>query len=341
MKVTINDVAKIANVSPSTVSRVIAGNARISEETRNKVLKIMKELNYHPNIIARSLANKSTKIIGVIVPGTTEKAFQHPFLPEILRGIASAASKSKYKILISSATSINEEKETIDELVNGAITEGIILLASRVKDPCIKEMMKLKFPFVVVGRPSEEDKINWVDNNNLAISYELTKHFLDQGHKEIAFLGFSKDHMVTVDRLEGYKKALEDYNITLQPHLVVEGEFIDDTGYNLAKKLSESGSMPSAVIACDDLLAFGVIKYLNEKGLRVPQDVAVAGFNNVPLSDYFVPSLTSVEVNAFNLGYQAFQLLMNNISSNLTSINRSIVSARLVIRESSLFKKSF
>jgi len=339
MKVTINDVAKIANVSPSTVSRVIAGNPRISEETREKVLKIMKELNYYPNIIARSLANKSTKIIGVIVPGTTEKAFQHPFLPEILRGIASAASKNKYKILISSATSIKEEKETIDELANGAITEGIILLTSRVKDPCIQEMMKLRFPFVVVGRPSQEDKINWVDNNNSSISYELTRHFLDQGHKEIAFLGFSKEYMVTVDRLEGYKKALEEYNIKFDSKLVVEGEFIDDTGYSLAKKLFERGKKPSAIIACDDLLAFGVIKYLNEKGIKVPQDIAVAGFNNVPLSDYFVPSLTSVEVNAFNLGYQAFQLLMNSISSNLTSINRSIVSAELIIRESSLKKK--
>jgi len=107
----------------------------------------------------------------------------------------------------------------------------------------------------------------------------------------------------------------------------------------LPKKLFERGKKPSAIIACDDLLAFGVIKYLNEKGIKVPQDIAVAGFNNVPLSDYFVPSLTSVEVNAFNLGYQAFQLLMNSISSNLTSINRSIVSAELIIRESSLKKK--
>ncbi len=336
MTVTINDIAKAAKVSPSTVSRVIANNSRISKATTEKVLKIMKEMNYHPNIIARSLASKSTQIIGVVVPGSTEKAFQHPFFPEILRGIASVAYKNGYNILISSTSDINEEKRIIKEFAKGGITEGIVLMTSRLNDPSVSELMKLNFPFVVVGRPQKENEVNWVDNNNFSISYELTNHFISQGYKKIAFLGVSSEYTVTVDRLEGYKKALHDNNILFDNDFVVEGEFIDDTGYDLMNKLFTKEIVPEGVIACDDLLAFGVIKAISDKGLDVPGDIAVAGFNNVPLADYFMPSLTSVEVNAFNLGLKAFELLLADIKSEQKSFNRAIIPAELVIRKSSL-----
>ncbi|MCX8128745.1 MAG: LacI family transcriptional regulator [Clostridia bacterium] len=338
MGVTINDIAKVANVSPSTVSRVIANNPRISIATREKILKIMKDMNYHPNMIARSLANKSTKIVGLVVPGTTEKAFQHPFIPEIIRGIISVAHKNDYKILISSATSIKEEKQIVNDLANGGIAEGIILLASRVNDPTITELSKKEFPFVVVGRPSNDQAVNWVDNNNYSIAYNLTKHFIDQGHKRIALIGFSSGVVVTLDRLKGYKKALEDHNIAFDEDLTIEGKFIDDTGYEQMKKLMDKKTGPTGVIACDDFLAFGAIKYLTESGLKIPEDVAVAGFNNTPLSDHFIPPLTSVEVNAFSLGSNAFELLTVGINSDYKSYNRAIVPAELVIRQSTLRK---
>lgn len=338
MGITINDIAKAAKVAPSTVSRVIAGNPRISSATRERVLKIMKEMNYHPNMIARSLASRSTKIVAVIVPGTTEKAFQHPFFPEILSGIVSVAHKNQYNILISSVTSLKEERKIVNDFIKGGIAEGIILMTSRVKDPSISELTKTDFPFVVVGRPANENEMNWVDNNNLSISYELTEHLIMQGHKKIAFIGVSPEFIVTLDRLEGYKKALKDYNLPIDENLIIKGRFIDDTGYELMKKIPDNGPLPTGVIACDDLLAFGAIKWLMEHGLRVPDDIAVAGFNNVPLSDYFVPSLTSVEVNAFDLGTKALELLMTNINSKTKSYNRAIVPAQLVLRNST-FKK--
>ena len=333
---TINDIAKVANVSPSTVSRVVANNSRISRTTSDKVQKIMKEMNYHPNIIARSLASKSTKIIGVIVPGTTEKAFQHPFFPEILRGIGSVAYKNGYNILISSINDVGEEKRIAKEFAVGGITEGIILMTSRVKDPAVSELMKMNFPFVVVGRPQKDNEVNWVDNNNFSIGYELTQHFIKQEHKRIAFLGVSKDYTVTTDRLQGYKKALQDNKLPIDEKLIIEGKFIDDTGYDLMKKLLDSRIIPTGVIACDDLLAFGAIKAITENGLCVPNDIAVAGFNNVPLSDYFLPPLTSVEVNAFSLGSKAFELLLASMKSEHKSFNRAIIPAELVIRKSTL-----
>lgn len=334
MRVTLNDIAKIAKVSTSTVSRAIANNPKISAATREKVFKIMKELNYHPNIIARSLANKSTRIIGIIIPGMAETAFQNPFFPEVLRGVSSVAHKHKYNVLISNVSNLEEEKQTINQFVHGGITEGIILLVSRVGDPSVAELTKLRFPFVVIGKPENESEVNWVDNNNFTIGYELTKHFIQQGHRKIAFLGVSSNYIVTLDRLNGYKKALEDNGISIDESLIVESKFIEDNGYELMKQLFERGKEPTGVMAGDDLLAFGAMKYINEQGLKVPDDIGVSGFNNVPLANYSIPPLTSVEVNPFLLGSKAFELLLAAINSDYKSYNRAIVPAELVIRES-------
>lgn len=335
MRVTINDVAKAANVSPSTVSRVIANNPRIGQETTERVLKIMKEMNYHPNIIARSLANKSTRIIGVVVPANTEKAFQHPFYPELLRGIGSVANKYKYKLLLSSIDSPSEEKDVIRELSRSGITEGVILLASRVNDPTIKELKKIHFPFVVVGRPEKEDEVNWVDNNNFNAGYEITRHFIKNGHKRIAFLGLAPEFIVTTDRLKGYKKALEESGLNIDEGLILESKFIEHT--TDSKKMMElllSSKKPTGIVACDDFLAFGAMKVINECGLKVPEDISVAGFNNVPLASYSIPPLTTVDVNAFGLGAKAFELLYAGISSKHKSFNRTIVPTEVIIRES-------
>ncbi len=336
MGVTINDIAKIANVAPSTVSRVIANSPRISAETRERVQKIMKEMNYHPNMIARSLANKSTKIIGLVVQGATEKAFGHPFMSEIVRGIISVAHRYGYKILISSADNLDEEKELISDLSKGGAVEGIILTASRIKDPSIMELKKQKFPFVLIGRPADDELVNWVDNNNVSISYDLTKHFIEQGHKEIAFLGLSPDFIVTLDRYEGYKKALEESGIEVKSEYAAESKFLDAPGYDMMKELFDRGQKPTAVICCDDYIAFGAARFLSEQGLAVPDDVAIAGFNNTPLAEHFIPSLTSVDINAAILGSSAFEMLYNTIHKNIKGFNRTIIPSDIIIRKSSI-----
>ena len=337
MKITtINDVAKEAGVATSTVSRVLADSPRISTETKERVLKIIKELDYHPNIIARSLASRTTKIVAILIPELTEKAFKHPFYPEVIRGITATSQKYDYNILLTSATDINEEEKYIKELVNGGIVSGLIMLASRSNDSCIEELKKSKLPFVVVGRPQIEDNINWVDNNNVSIAYELTMHLINQGHKKIAFVGLTPEYVVALDRFEGYKKALLDNDIEIDTNLVLNGMFIDDSGYELAKKLDTIGGPYTAVIACDDLIAFGIIKYLKEKGLHIPDDVAVAGFNNFLLCDYFSPPLTSVKVNEFDLGSKAFQILYSNIESKVKRYDSSIIPAELIVRKSTL-----
>lgn len=333
---TINDIAKAANVSPSTVSRVIANSQLISEATREKVKEIMKQMNYHPNMIARSLVNKSTKIIGTLIPGTSEKAFQHPFFPEILRGITTSANKHGYNILLSNAGSPEEEASVISEMVSGGIAEGIILMTSRTNNSPVKDLVSRDFPFVMVGRPDAKNKddICWVDNDNFKAGYELTKYFIEKGRREIALIGTSPDYMVTIDRLNGYKKALEKYNIPFNPDLIVNGKFMDGNGYEMTRALMQKNQHFSGLIACDDFQAYAAIHYLMEKGLKVPQNVAVAGFNNVTLSEYNIPSLTSVEVNAYSLGVRAFELLLYMLKGNQSHKINEYVPTEIITRKS-------
>lgn len=336
MPVTINDIAKAANVSPSTVSRVIANSGLIGEKTRKKVIKIMKEMDYHPNMIARSLVSKSTKIIGAVLPGTSEKSFQHPFFPEIIRGLTSEAAQYGYRILLSNFGGASEESATIDELVNGQIAEGLVIMSSRLNDRSVSDLVSKKFPFVMVGRPESdfEDQIDWVDNDNVAAGYRLTKRFISRGCKKIAFIGVSPDYMVTVDRLAGYKKALAEDCIPFDERLIVDGKFMDDNGYEMVKELFSRDVKPDGIIAGDDFQAVAAIKYLNGMGVKVPDEIFVAGFNNVPLAAFYIPSLTSVEVYPCRLGKRAFDILHERIEDRSRHAHHEFIAADIVARKS-------
>lgn len=334
MAVTIKDIAKAADVSPSTVSRVIAENPRISGETSRRVKKIMQEMNYHPNFLARSLASKTTKIVGTLIPGSTEKALQHPFFAEVLRGVTSKAYKFGYNILISSAETEREEKELIGEYAKSGITEGIILMTSRKKDAVIKELSEISFPFVLVGTPESGYDVNYVDNDNVEAGYKITKHLISRGHKRIAFIGVSDQYLVLRDRFEGYQKALAENGIKPDEALTVSGVFMSGGGAELTRKLLSRRKAFSGLIAADDFMAFEAMKVLKENGLNVPGDVAVAGFNNVQLSSYFSPSLTSVDINAFTLGEKAFEMIFNSLENPEQTPSNAKVGTNVIIRES-------
>lgn len=335
---TINDIAKAANVAPSTVSRVIANSHLISEKTRERVLAIMKEMDYHPNMIARSLVRQSTHIIGMMIPGTSEKAFQIPFFAEILRGITAKAGQHGYRILLSNIGDSEEEMNSINELVNGRIVEGIILMTSRLNDQSVDELVSMDFPFVIVGRPeaANEEKLNWVDNDNCEAGYMLTRHFIETGHRKIAFIGLSNEHMVMLDRFCGYKKALAEFGLPYNDKLIVQGHFMEDkdNGYAMMQTLMERKEPFSGVIASDDFQAFSAINFLTEHGLSVPGDIAVAGFNNVPQSEYYVPSLTSVEVHPYQLGERSFEILFKCLEDKQSDRIHQFVKVDLIKRRS-------
>lgn len=331
MGITIKDVAKEAKVSPSTISRVLSGNPKISDETKEKVMKVVKKLNYHPNAIARSLANNSTSTIGLILPNEAEDLFKNPFFIQIMTGISVYAQKAGYYLIYSFGKNEKEELNIIRNYTNSKMVDGVILLTSRTDDKCIEYLKKKNYPFVVVGRPDETEGVLWVDNDNFDAMYKVVNKIILKGHKDIAFIGGTEDWNVSKDRLEGYKKAISIHGIKLDDRLIIhKADFCEYSGYSAMMEILQY-KKPSAVVATDDLLAFGVIKALKERDL---ENISVIGFNNTPLSEYQSPPLTSVEINSDKLGYYAAKLLLDKLTKENSNINYYIVDTNLIERES-------
>ncbi|KPU27650.1 LacI family transcriptional regulator [Caloranaerobacter sp. TR13] len=334
MPVTIKDVAKLAKVSPSTVSRVIADHPKISDETKKKVFEAMKKLNYHPNAIARSLANKSTRTLGLILPNAEEDLFINPFFVQVMRGISVYAQKKGYYIMYTYSNNENEEIDFIKNYIYSKWVDGIILLTVRENDKCIEYLKENgKYPFVVVGRPEKSDGILWVDNDNFKAMYDVVNYLINKGHRDIAFVGGPHNLNVTKDRLDGYLRALKVHGISVDEKLIYEEvDFTETRGYETMMEILEYKE-PSAVVTTDDLLAFGVLKAIKEKSTS---KIAVVGFNNTPLAEYQQPKLTSVDIKAEKLGYYAAKLLIKKLENEDVETNHYIIDTELIERESTI-----
>lgn len=335
MSVTIKDVAKAANVAPSTVSRVIADSPRISEKTKRKVRQVMKELGYHPNFIARSLASQSTNVIGIVFPGSGNLAFQNPFYSEVLRGISEGVHHKHYGIQLTTGTTEDEIYEDVVRMVQGRRVDGVIMLYSKINDKIIHYLRDKKFPFVVIGKPYEDaEQITHIDNDNITAAKEATKHLLNLGHTRIGFIGGSKDLMVTVTRLEGYKRALQEYNIPIREDYIIHEEFLISGGKQGVLEIMSTSEPPTALVVADDLMAMGVLRTLHLMGYEIPGSVSVVSFNNALFSELSTPPLTTVDINILELGIQSVKHLLAIIENPEEPIKRVIVPHKLIIRSS-------
>ncbi|MFA9397562.1 MAG: LacI family DNA-binding transcriptional regulator [Clostridiaceae bacterium] len=331
MSVTIKDVAREADVSPSTVSRVIANNSKISDETKERVNKAIKKLDYYPNVIARSLANNSTKILGLVLPNSAENSFENPFFIQAMAGISIYAQRKGYNIMYSFGKDDEDELSLVKKYTNSKLVDGIILLVSKSKDSCINYLKESKFNFVVVGRPENENNVLWVDNDNFDAMRKAVNIVINKGYKSFAYIGGPKHWTVSKDRLAGFKQALIDNNIPIEEDIIIEQkEFNEAMGYEAMKKILLSKT-PEAVITTDDLLAFGALRMIRKEKLK---NIGLVGFNNTPLSIYQNPSLSSVDINSEKLGYRAAKLLINSIEKEENRVNHYIVDTKLMERTS-------
>ncbi|MBW8349936.1 LacI family DNA-binding transcriptional regulator [Bacillus sp. IITD106] len=335
MSITIKDVAKYANVAPSTVSRVIADSPRISEETKKRVREAMKELGYHPNLIARSLASKSTSVLGLVMPESADVIFQNPFFSNVLQGLSESAHEKMYALQMTTGKTEDEILQEVEHMVQGGRVDGIVLLTSRVEDKLMNYLFKSKFPFVVIGKPFKNaEQITHVDNDNFRAAKEATKYLIKLKHEKIGFIGGSLNLVVTIDRLLGYEKALRDAGIELKDQYVVHEEFLQQGGSEAVAELLKLDEPPTALVVADDVMALGVMKRLDEFGVSVPEEISIVSFNNVIFAEMAKPPLTSVDINIFILGYQAAKNLILNIENPKEPVKRIIIPHELVIRSS-------
>jgi len=324
MPVTIKDVAKAAGVSPSTVTRVIQNKSTISDETKKRVRKAMKELNYHPNLNARSLVSSYTQVIGLVLPDDSDVFYQNPFFPSILRGIAQVASENHYAIQIATGKDEKERLNAISQMVYGKRVDGLIFLYAQENDPLVQLVVEEQFPFLILGK-SLSPFIPLVDNDNIQAGFDATEYFIKKGCSRIAFIGGTKKLFVTQDRLTGYEQALQEHNLPLDnQRTFFADEFLEEKGYNFSKQLFKYDPQTDAIITTDSLLAEGVCNYLNEHQLDVP----VLSFDSVNprlnLAAY-------VDINSLALGRTSFETILQII--NDVKENRQICYRQLIAHE--------
>lgn len=330
MKVTIRDVAKEANVSASTVSRVLSNSSRISEETKKRVNEAIKKLNYVPNAMARGLATKNTNILAVIVPQGAEDVFDNQFYVQAMKGISICAEKKHYYIMYAYQDNRDNETDWIKRFVESNLVDGICLLRVKDNDECVKYLRKIDFPFVVIGRNEDTEDLLWVDNDNYKAVYDLVNLLMKKGNNKIGYVGAEANLNVSIDRLRGYKDALRDNMLSIDENLIYNGEgFSIQEGEKGAEKILKSDV--TAIVAADDLLAFGVQNVIKISGKK---NISVVGFNNTYLSAYREPPLASVDINAERLGYYAIKILVEYLASERKLKNNQIIDVNLIERES-------
>ncbi len=338
MAVTIKDVAKLAKVAPSTVSRVIANNPRISEKTKKKVREAMDELGYHPNFIARSLASQSTQAIGLVMPSSTDVVFQNPFFPTVLRGLSEGAHEKHYALYMTTGKTDNEILDGVTQMVQGGRVDGVVLLYSKIEDKVLMYLQERGIPFVVIGKPFKHvEEITHVDNDNFRATKEVTEYLIQLGHDHIAFVGGNLNLVVTVERLLGYEKALREAGIPLNDEYIIHEEFLREGGQEAVRELLSLKVPPTALVVADDLMALGVLNTLDELGIKVPEDISIISFNNVLVSEMSRPPLTSVDINIFDLGFEAARSLIQKIENPKEPIKRIIIPHLIVKRFSCSF----
>lgn len=335
MAVTIIDVAREANVSPSTVSRVIADHPRISEKTKKKVREVMERMHYYPNFQARNLAARTTQTIGVVMANSATLAFQNPFFPEVIRGISTTAHACQLGLYLSTGGTEEEIFQEVVAMVQGRKVDGIILLYSRVDDKTLNYLREMQFPFTIVGRPYDfEDQIDFVDNDNKQIAEDVVNYLMDLGHREIAFIGGDVHFVVSADRLEGYRAALENHQLKYQEKYFIQDFAFEQDGKEAIRMLMTQQQPPTALVAHDDSVAYEIIRYLEQLEIRVPEDVSIISFNNHALSEHVKPPLTSVDINIFELGIQATELLLKRIKQPESEASHQFVDTTLIVRDS-------
>lgn len=335
MSVTIKDVARIAGVSPSTVSRVLSNHPKISPATVRKVREAMEELGYHPNIMAKSLVSKSTQTIGLVLPRSVEN-FLNPFFSEVMRGMFAYANLAQYDVMMSSANSRQEELEAVNRMIMGRRVDGIIMMAPRKSDPVIEKLLQHDFPFVLLGRSLEREDLLCVNNDNIKAALDATNHLISLGHKRIGFISGSPDMVVTEDRLEGYRLALAAAALPCRGDWIIGEEMLQAGGFHALSLMLNQPERPTAFVVIDDVIAFGFIRLLYEAGFRVPDDVSIISFNNIMLSELSNPPISTVDIGIYHLGYMTVQLLVRKITGEEIAQNQLVLPHRLVIRGSSI-----
>ena len=329
-KVTIKDVAAEAGVSEATVSRVINKSARVSQNTKEKVNQAINKLDYSPNANARHLRRNETKLIGLVIPD-----IWNPFFGAIVKGVEDLARGNDYNVVLFNTAGILARERKCINILKDRRVDGMIYMGKTYGQQRVDLLANCDFPIVVISREESEIEFPTVNINNYQAAYDMTSHLIAQGYQKIAFIGGPKeDTTAGLKREEGYKQALTDSEIEVNSDLMVKGEFTLKSGYQGIKTILDRQQTLDAVFAANDEMAVGAMRRIKEEDYMIPEDIAVAGFDNISLVDYVQPSLTTVVQPVYELGKKGIATLLSLIRGEELDTNDIVLDYEIVKRES-------
>lgn len=331
LKVTIKDVAKRAGVTPAAVSRIMNGDRdfTVRDETRRRVLQAIKDLDYHPNAIARSLKSKKTNTIAVVIPDITAL-----FYPAIIKGVQVAARENGFSVILCSTDEDPDIELEYLKLLAEKQTDGIILVSAYSQDPIVAKAMEWDVPCVLVNRSADNGNHLFVGADDCYGAQLATNHLITLGHRKVAHISGLMYTNTGVERLRGYRLALNEHKLPFRSEYVVEATYDEKGGYNAMCRLLELPDPPTAVFTANDDIAMGAMEAIGQYGKKIPDALSLIGFNDLWISKKLSPPLSSVHVPLYDMGYVAATRLIDQIFGKDDGERRILFKPELMVRAS-------
>ncbi|PKN97362.1 MAG: LacI family transcriptional regulator [Chloroflexi bacterium HGW-Chloroflexi-4] len=330
---TLDDIARLAGVSRTTVSRVVNEHPSVRRDVRQRVLDIIEEHHFHPNAAARTLAMQRSWTIGLILPHSVSTFFTDPYYPNLLMGIAKACNLYNYTLALFLVSTKEDEVNVFPRVGRKGFLDGAIVQSGHHGDQgAIGRMVDKKMPLVVVGRPFRSDNVTYVDIDNIKAAKSAVTHLYKTGCRRIATITGPIDSTVGIDRLEGYRQAIKENNGQVNESLIAEGNFTETGGYLAMQKLLPF--KPDGVFAASDVMASGAMKAVEDANLHIPEDVSFIGFDDLPSASYGSIQLSTVRQNVTELGLKSVESLIEQIEDESIKPRQIILDTELVIKQS-------
>jgi LacI family transcriptional regulator len=329
---TLEEIAQVAGVSRSTVSRVINDNLHVSKDMRQRVQAVIRQLNYQPHQAARSLAGGRTCVLGLVFPATATRVFSDPFYPLLIQGITHACNQHNYALSLFLSHTKADEQKLYSRISRRGLLDGVVTQGGHGNDDFIANLIEGYIPFIALGRPFNLSHANYIDIDNEVGAQAAVIHLSQLGYRRIGTISGSLDTIPGHDRQAGYQKAMRLRGLEVDEELVVEGDFTEIGGYYAMQRLLLR--KPEAVFVASDTMAMGALRAVREAGLSVPGDIALVGFDDLPQSAVTNPPLTTVRQPIHQVGIKLVETLLDIIEDKADTPRRIIFNTELVIRGS-------
>lgn len=331
--VTIEEIAQLANISRSTVSRVLNKHPHVRPEVRERVLRVINEHGYVPSAAAQSLASRRTHVIGLVIPSTVTEIFSDPFFGTAIHGITEASTQAGYFVMLS-MVSVKNEPRFYERILRSRHFDGVLMLASHIDDPILPQLRSDKFPLVSFGSHPYYKDLTWVDTQQREGACRAVTHLIGLGHRRIATITGDLNMVAGLERRDGYKQGLLEAGLPIVPHLIVEGTWTQQSGYTAMQHVLNLHQRPTAVFVASDTMAVGALHAISEAGFMVPSDIAVVSFDDLPIASYASPPLSTMRQPILQMGACAVKLLINQIEDGAERGQHIRFPTELIVRES-------